>query len=112
MRKLASVQRIVDLRPIDGADRIEVAQILGWQCVVKKGEFKVGDLIVYIEVDSKVPEIECFEFLRSRKFRVKTIKLRKQVSQGLVLPLSIFSNYGKLIYDGHENIIGVDICEL
>jgi len=88
-RKLASVQKIVALRPIENADKIEVAQVLNWECVVKKGEFQVGHLIVYIEIDSIVPERAEFEFLRERKFRVKTIKLRKQISQGLVVGPSI-----------------------
>lgn len=89
MRKLASVQKITEIRPIEKADAIVVAQVLGWECVVKKNEFKVGDMIVYVEVDSVVPDKPEFEFLRDRKFRVRTIKLRGQVSQGLVLPMSI-----------------------
>lgn len=89
-RKLASIQKIVAIKPIEKADAIEVAQVLGWECVVKKSEgFKVGDLVCYIEIDSIVPDKPEFEFLRDRKFRVRTIKLRGQVSQGLVLPLSI-----------------------
>lgn len=86
-RKLAHIEVIAGLKEIPGADKIEVAQVLGWECVVKKGEFKVGDRVIYIEVDSIVPEKPEFEFLRDRKFRVRTIKLRGQVSQGLVLPL-------------------------
>ena len=89
MRKLASVRMVSDLRPIQGADRIEVARVDGWECVVKKGEFSIGEQIVYIEIDSILPERPEFEFLRDRKFRVRTIKLRGQVSQGLVLPLSV-----------------------
>lgn len=89
MRQLATIREVTALRPIKGADRIEVAQIDGWECVVKKGEFKVGEPVVYIEVDSIVPERPEFEFLRDRKFRVRTIKLRGQISQGLVLPLSV-----------------------
>lgn len=93
MRNLASIQKIVDIRPIEGADRIEVAQVLGWNVVISKSDgFKVGDLVCYIEIDSIVPDRPEFEFLRDRKFRVRTIKLRKQVSQGLVLPLSILPN--------------------
>lgn len=88
-RKLASVRRIKDIRPIENADKIVVAQVDGWECVVKKDEFQIGDQIVYIEVDSVVPETKDFEFLRDRKFRVKAIKLRGQVSMGLVLPMSI-----------------------
>lgn len=86
-RKLAHIERIDALSEIAGADKIELAQVLGWQCVVKKGEFKVGDAVIYVEVDSVMPQTPEFEFLRERKFRIKTIKLKGQVSQGLVLPL-------------------------
>lgn len=85
--KLASVQKITDITPIEGADAIELAFLLGWQVVIKKGEFKVGDLVCYIQIDTVVPETEQFEFLRERKFRIKTIKLRKKLSQGLIIPL-------------------------
>lgn len=87
MSSLASAQKIVRLDPIEGADLIVKATILGWEIVVKKDEFKVGDLAAYIQIDTVVPEIEQFEFLRERQFRVRTIKLRKQISQGLVVPL-------------------------
>jgi hypothetical protein len=90
MRRLATIQKILELNPIPKADAIECAKVLGWECVVaKKDNFKVGDNVVYIEIDSIVPDKSEFEFLRERKFRVRTIKLRGQVSQGLVLPLSI-----------------------
>jgi len=88
MRKMASIQRIVELNPIEGADNIEVATVLGWKCVVKKGDFKPGDLGVYIEIDSILPEKPEFEFMKDRRYRVKTIKLCKQVSQGLMFPIS------------------------
>lgn len=90
MRKLATIRKIKELRPIPGADRIEVAVIDGWECIVSKEDgFKVGDLVVYIEIDSVLPDKPEFEFMRKYKFRVKTIKLRGQVSQGLALPISI-----------------------
>ena len=102
MRKLASVQQISEIKPIPEADAIELAQILGWQCVVKKGEFQPGDFCVYFEVDSFLPIEERYEFLRKncfRKnellgegFRIKTITLRGEISQGLVLPLRQFPN--------------------
>lgn len=89
-RKLASIQKIVSLDPIKGADAIEKATVLGWECVVaKKDNFKAGDLCVYCEVDSILPDKPEFEFLRERKFRIRTIKLKGQVSQGIVFPLSI-----------------------
>lgn len=84
---LASAEKIISLSPIEGADLIEKATVLGWDIVVKKEEFKVGDLVAYIQIDTVVPETEQFEFLRERVFRVRTIKLRKQISQGLVVPL-------------------------
>jgi len=87
-RKLAHIEVIESLSPIDGADKIEVATVLGWECVVKKGEFEPGEKIIYVEVDSVLPDKPEFEFLRNRKFRIKTIKLRGQVSQGLVLPIT------------------------
>ena len=89
MRKLATIQKIVELNPIPKADAIECAKVLGWEIVVKKGEFKIGDSVVYIEIDSIVPDKPEFEFLRDRKFRVKTIKLRGQISQGICFPLNI-----------------------
>ena len=103
-RALAHVEKIVDIQPIPDADKIEVCTVLGWKVVIaKKDEFKVGDKVVYIEIDSKVPERPEFEFLRDRKFRVRTIRLRGQWSQGLVVPLSIL---------GSENWeIGQDVTE-
>ncbi len=85
----ATLQFVNELRPIDGADAIEVAKVLGWNCVVKKGEFRPGDLGVYIEIDSLVPEIPAFEFMKATKYRVRTVKLRGQVSQGLFMPLTV-----------------------
>lgn len=109
MRHLATIRNIASIRPIPGADKIEVAQIDGWECVVAKADkFKLGDKVVYIEIDSIVPERPGFEFLRDRKFRVRTIKLRKQISQGLVLPLTILPE-GKQynINDDVTDILGI-----
>ena len=88
MRKLASIQKIKALDPIENADAIERASVLGWQLVVKKGEFQVGDLVIYCEIDSLMPEKPEFEFLRPRGMRIKTARLRGQISQGICFPLS------------------------
>lgn len=88
-RKLATIRKINNIVPIEGADAIELAKVDGWQVVVKKDEFQVGDLCIYCEIDSVLPEREEFEFLRSKKFRIKTIKLKGQLSQGIIFPLSI-----------------------
>ena len=110
-RKLASIQKISSLQPIPNADNIEIATVLGWQCVVKKGEFKVGESVVYFEVDSILPEKPDFEFLRPRKFRIKTIKLRGVVSQGLIMPLSVlpanFKFRGVFVGQDVTDVIGV-----
>ena len=91
-RALAHVEKIAWIRPIEGADNIELVGVLGWVCIAKKGEFQPGDWCVYIEIDSKVPEKEWSEFLRPKHFKIKTMKLGKfkVISQGIALPLSIF----------------------
>ena len=89
-RQLASVQKIVDIQPIPGADKIEVATVLGWQVVIAKTDgFRIDDNVVYVEIDSILPPKPEFGFLKERKYRIKTIKLKKQTSQGIVFPLSI-----------------------
>ena len=112
MRKLASIQRIKYVKPIPDADSIETIGVLGWECVSKKGEFQPDDLCVYFEIDSLLPEIPEFEFLRKscwndtfKKFRLKTIKLRKQLSQGLALPISVFPILSGLT-------VGADVTEI
>jgi RNA ligase (TIGR02306 family) len=100
MRSLASVQKVGSITPIEDSDFLELAHVLGWQCVVKKGEFEPGELAVYYEVDSFLPGEERYEFLRKTSwrdnadngqgFRIKTLKLRGQLSQGLLLPLAGF----------------------
>jgi RNA ligase (TIGR02306 family) len=108
MRKLASIQKIWKLEPIEGADAIEKARVLGWELVVKKGEFNVGDLCVYCEIDSILPEKPEFEFLKPRKMRIKTARLRGQVSQGICFPLSVLPE-GTPIEEGRDvtEILGV-----
>ena len=90
MRSLASIQRVVAITPIEGAEFIETARILGWQVVIKKGEATVGQDMVFFEVDSLLPEQPAFEFMRKNKFRVRTVKMRGCLSQGLALPLHLF----------------------
>ncbi len=94
MRKLASIQIIKDLKPIPGADKIEVVQVMGWKVVVGKGEFQKDSLCVFCEIDSVLPERPEFEFLRKYNFRVRTMKLKGQISQGLCLPLSVLPTNG------------------
>ena len=110
-RKLATIRTISEINSIEGADRIEVAIIDGWQAVVKKGEFKVNDACIYCEIDSLMPELPVYDFLSPRKYRIRTIKLKKQISQGLVLPYNdkITSEYLPLSKDKTDFVSGLQI---
>ena len=115
-RKLASIQRVWKIEPIEGADRIELAHVLGWQCVVNKGQIQPMDTAVYFEIDSFLPIRPEFEFMRAtsyRKtdimgegFRLRTMKFRGQISQGLLLPLGLFPEIPP------DTEVGCDVTEL
>jgi len=111
-RKLATIRRISDITPIDGADKIELVTVDGWKVVVAKDVgHKVGDLVVYCEIDSFLPIREEFEFLRKSSykkmsdgkegFRLKTIRLKNTLSQGLVLPISVL-DFGEMVSEGQD----------
>lgn len=89
-RELAYVVKVGKVEPIEGYDRVEFAHVNGWGCVVPKGSFKEGDLGVYFEIDSRCPAVEPFLFLEKRNYRIKTQKMCKRVSQGLLMPFSDF----------------------
>ncbi|MBP3871747.1 MAG: hypothetical protein J6E46_12330 [Faecalicoccus sp.] len=123
MRKLASIQKIWKLEPIEGADRIELAHVLGWQCVVNKGQFKPGDIGIYFEIDSFLPIRPEFEFLRNSSykksdimgegFRLRTMRFRGQISQGLLLPVNQFPRIKDVIVgDDVSEILGVRKWEI
>jgi RNA ligase (TIGR02306 family) len=101
MRKLATIRKIDAVNPIDGADAIEVCTIGGWKVVTKKSEFVPGDLCIYLEIDSWIPNaIAPFlskghaprEFNGVKGERLRTAKMRGQISQGLVLPISVLAD--------------------
>ena len=89
-RELAYIVAIDEIRPIPGYDRVEHARTNGWWVIVKKDQFKVGDFAIYIEVDAKVPAEEPFMFLEKKKFKIKTQKMCKVLSQGLLMAPSDF----------------------
>lgn len=84
-RELAYIVTIDEIRPIEGYDRVEYARVGGWWVIVSKNQFKVGEPAIYFEIDSKVPAIEPFEFLAKRDYKIKTLKMCKVVSQGLLM---------------------------
>lgn len=117
-RALASIQYIKELEPIEGADFIVKARIKGWSTVVRRDEFKVGDPCVYFEVDSVLPEMPDFEFMRSKNFRVKTMRFKKQLAQGLAVPIKqVSALWGKDSPLRFENDIlqieeGMDVTDI
>jgi RNA ligase (TIGR02306 family) len=124
-RKLASIQRVLAVEPIPNADAIELARINGWQCVVKKGEFAVGDLGLFLEIDAVPPDNDTFRFLWQRKpkeaeedpeitarptnFRLRTMKLRGALSQGLLLPLTAF-DLGE-VAEGEDVTVALEVSK-
>lgn len=106
-RALAHIEKIEWVKPIEGADNIELIGVLGWVCIAKRGEFQSGDLAVYIEIDSKCPDSDGrFEFLAAKHYKVKTMKLGKfhVISQGLALPLEEFPEL-------NGKVIGTDVTD-
>ena len=90
-RELAYVVIIDGIEPIPGYDRVEHAIVGGWRIIVQKDQFKVGDPAIYFEIDSRVPsDKECFAFLEKRHYKVKTLKMCKTLSQGLLMHASDF----------------------
>jgi len=113
MRNLVTIQKVKAISAIADSDFLEIAHIMGWQCVVKKGEFKEGDFGIYFEVDSFLPVEDRYEFLRNssyrenedngKGFRIRTAKMRGQLSQGLLLPIARFP---ELFPDGNLGSFG------
>ncbi len=113
---LASVQEIKELSPMENADNLVLAKVLEWNVVVRKDEFNVGDFCVFFQIDSKLPDKPVFDFMKPRKFRVRSTRLRGVLSQGLCMPMSILSefpiiNEGTGVYkvgDDVTEVIGVE----
>lgn len=120
-RKLASIRIISNVEKHPDADSLDICTVDGWRVITKLNEFKIGDKVIYFEIDSFLPVKPEFEFLRNSSFRkmgqeegfrIRTIKLRGQISQGLLLPASILENHSVYSYgDDVTDIIGVQKWE-
>lgn len=110
-RELAYVVIIDEIKPIEGYDRVEYARVGGWWVIVQKDQFKVGDPAIYFEIDSRVPsDRECFAFLEKRNYKIKTLRMCKVISQGLLMHAQDFgwknaidADGYPLIYDANDN---------
>ena len=116
MRKLASIRRITDIQPIPGADAIEVCTVDGWKVVAQKAMgYEVGDLVVYLEIDSWVPHTIAPFLTKNAAIpkvfngvegeRLKTIKLKGTTSQGLLMPISILDDFGVFLGGENEGVL-------
>jgi RNA ligase (TIGR02306 family) len=95
--KLATFETINNIQPIPGADRIELATVQGWQSVIKKGDFKVGDQVIFVPIDTVMEPREWNKFLwnkedPSKPIRIKTAKLKSTISQGIIFPMSVIDD--------------------
>ena len=113
MRQLASVQTVYDIQDIPDSDRIQSARVLGWTVVIEKNKHFNNESIVFVEIDSLLPELPAYEFLRkccytsaNKGFRIKSMKLRGCLSQGLILPLSVLGEKAETAQ------IGDDVTEM
>lgn len=88
----ATIQMIEKVEHIENSDFLDKVKVLGWQVVTKRDEFKVGDLCIFVEIDTLLEDRPEYEFLKNKKFRIKTCKLRGELSQGIVFPLSLIMN--------------------
>ena len=97
MRKLATIRKITNIVPIENCDNIALAIVDGWTVIIKKSEFSIGDSCVFFEIDSFLPLEPRYEFLKKTTkfdgkegYRIKTMKMKGVLSQGLALPLTMF----------------------
>ena len=106
-RALAYVTTLEEIKPIEGYDRVEYGRVGGWWCIIPKSDsMQVGDKVVYFEVDSKVPSAdERFAFLEKRNFKIKTLKMCKVLSQGLIMPIKSFPELA-------EMEVGIDVTDI
>ena len=113
-RALAHIQTISNIEPIPNYDRVELATVLGWKCIINKADnMHVGDKVVYFEVDSKVPSNdERFAFLEKRHYKIKTLRMCKVISQGLIMPITAFPELeGKDVMTDVTDILKVTYAE-
>jgi len=117
MNKLATIEKVKNVRQHPNADRLKLANVNEYQVVTAAADLEDGDLVVYFSIDSILPELPIFDFMKPHKYRVKMAKLRGEVSNGLIIPLSEFIQTHKEFTDilknePDEKIEGYDVSEI
>lgn len=108
--RIASVERVLSISPHPNADKLEIVTILGWRVVCKKGEFRTGDLVVYVNIDTVLEPHPCFAFLEKCSYRIKPVRLRGEISQGICFPLTLLDSFQ---YDTESPILeGSDVSSI
>lgn len=120
-RKLATIETILNVTPVENSDKLDLVTVRGWKCVTKRGTFSVGDSCVYFEIDSLIPNEQSWSnFLKTTHtnsiglncHRLRTIKLRGQISQGLVIPLKeIFREPPIILDEDVTTLLGIEKYE-
>ena len=113
-RALSYITTLEEIKPIEGYDRVEYGRVGGWWCIINKADnMQVGDKVVYFEVDSKVPSNdERFAFLEKRHYKIKTLRMCKVISQGLIMPITAFPELeGKDVMTDVTDILKVTYAE-
>lgn len=110
--KVATLEYIEEVKDHPNADKLELAKVKGWQVCVKKNEFKKGDLCIYIQTDSVLEDCPQYEFLRNKNFRIKSVRLRGELSEGIVFPTSLLNEFGHTTVVLDDKIVGTDVSDL
>jgi len=110
--KLASIERILEVLKHPNADALDIVKVLGYQCIVKKDQYKVNDLTVFIQPDTVLPDAEWSAFYKSKSNRVRSIKLRGSWSFGIVEPLLVLERYGEIKNTLIQLVEGADVTDI
>lgn len=109
MTKIASIEKVVNIEPHPNADLLEIVKVLGFQCITSKGLYSIGELVIFIQPDSILPETEWAEGYRKYSpTRIKACKLRGQWSEGIIVPISVYEDATVPMPSGWLHVVGTD----
>jgi RNA ligase (TIGR02306 family) len=110
--KSATIEIVSEVFPHPNADKMDLAKVNGWIVCIKKGEYKAGDICIYVQTDTVLKDCPQYEFLRKRDFRIRPMKLRGVLSQGILFPISLLQEFGSSTVILDEKITGTDVSNI